>query len=339
MTCELKRRSPSQSANHETVRAQVQPVLDPAADCGERKLADSCASPPAYSWIMLRQAPFLRRIVGIGAAVLLVIGAAGCAPRSGSELGSAHGGGNAGLEHPFPEGAPFDYQLGGAYDPPGGTKLVVRDRSADPAPGIYSICYINAFQTQPGELADWPAAAILRDADGPVTDPEWPDETLLDTSTPEKRGMILDRIRSWIAGCAADGFQAVEFDNLDSFVRSGGTLTFADNLALATELAKIAHEAGLAAGQKNNAEHARELRETARFDFAVAEECAAFEECDAYAKAYGGAVIDIEYEDALPRSFDEMCSDPESPASMILRDRDLVPAESPRYLFERCPPK
>ena len=50
----------------------------------------------------------------------------------------------------------FDYQLGGAYTPPSGTVTVVRDRTAAIAAGLYNICYINAFQTQPDKAdTDW----------------------------------------------------------------------------------------------------------------------------------------------------------------------------------------
>ena len=44
--------------------------------------------------------------------------------------------------------------------------MVVRDRDDEPVDGRYSICYVNAFQTQPGESDAWPAELLLRDADG-----------------------------------------------------------------------------------------------------------------------------------------------------------------------------
>lgn len=277
-----------------------------------------------------------RRLAGIGVVVLLAVGVSGCATPSAPQAGTERGGGAPHSWEAFPENTRFDYQLGGAYVPPSGTAVVVRDRGEKPEPGLYSVCYINAFQTQPGEQARWPAALLLRDAKGVVADPDWPDEVLLDTSTPEKRERIVDRVGEWIRGCASEGFQAVEFDNLDSFVRSGGRLSFANNLLAAKELASTAHQAGLAAGQKNAAEHTSELSEVAGFDFAVSEECAAFDECGSYTSVYGGAVIDIEYADALPRSFEVMCSDPESPASMILRDRKLLTSGDPSHLYRRC---
>ncbi|WP_404474960.1 endo alpha-1,4 polygalactosaminidase [Microbacterium aerolatum] len=262
------------------------------------------------------------------AAMLLVM--SGCAAAADDTVG-----GSASLALP-PAGAVPDYQLGGAYPPADGVGIVGRDRGAEPADGVYSICYVNAFQTQPGELDSWPKDLLLHTDGAPVFDPDWPDEALADTSTDDKRERIAEIVTPWITGCAADGFDAVEFDNLDSYTRSGGALDLDDNLALAAELVDAAHAAGLAAGQKNAAEDAAALREHAGFDFAVVEECAAYEECEAYTEVYGPQVIDIEYTDQLPRSFAEMCADADAPASMVLRDRDLLPAGAQGHTFETC---
>lgn len=236
-----------------------------------------------------------------------------------------------------PTSALPDYQLGGAYDPPEGVGIVGRDRSAEPAAGLYSVCYVNGFQTQPGELDAWPDDLLLRDGDEVVFDPDWPDEALLDTGSAAQRSRIAEIVIPWIEGCADSGFQAVEFDNLDSFSRSGGALSLDANLALAELLVDAAHGVGLAAGQKNAAEHADVLKERAGFDFAVTEECAAYAECGAYTAVYGAHVIDIEYTDQLPRPFTEMCADPDAPASTVLRDRDLVTPDDEGYVFAGCP--
>ncbi|WP_314425810.1 endo alpha-1,4 polygalactosaminidase [uncultured Microbacterium sp.] len=237
---------------------------------------------------------------------------------------------------PPPAGATPDYQLGGAYGPADGVGIVGRDRSDPPADGVYSICYVNGFQTQPGELDDWEAELLLQRDGEPVFDPDWPDEALLDTSSAEKREAIADRVGAWIAGCADDGFDAVEFDNLDSYTRSDGALALDDNLALAAMLVDIAHGSGIAAGQKNAAEDAARLHESAGFDFAVVEECAAYEECASFTDVYGDRVVDIEYTDELPRPFAEMCADDESPRSMVLRDRDLLTPDDEGHVFETC---
>lgn len=258
----------------------------------------------------------------LGGLLLAAVALSGCAaPPNGIRLP--------------PPGAP-DYQLGGAYDPPAEVTIVSRDRSAEPAVGVYSICYVNAFQTQPGEIGDWPAELLLREGDTVVFDPSWPDEALLDTSTDEKRGRIEEIVGPWIRKCADSGFDAVEFDNLDTYTRSDGALTLSGNLALAARLVATAHDAGLAAGQKNAAEDAAALRARAGFDFAVAEECAAFAECAAYTAVYGDRVIDIEYSDTDGFDFAAVCADPDTPGSVVLRDRGLVTPENPSYVYEVC---
>lgn len=268
-----------------------------------------------------------RRVAAAAAAVVIALALCGCVqetPPPSAEVALP------------PVGAIPDYQLGGAYPPAAGVGIVARDRTAAPAPDAYSICYVNGFQTQPGEQGIWPAELLLRRDGEPVHDPDWPDEVLLDTSTAEKRTGIAALVIPWIEGCAEDGFDAVEFDNLDTYARSHGALSLDDNLDLAALLVGAAHKAGLAAGQKNAAEDAEMLRDRAGFDFAVVEECGAYDECGAYRAVYGEAVVGIEYADELPRPFAEMCADADAPSSLVLRDRDLVTPDSADYVFETC---
>jgi len=59
-----------------------------------------------------------------------------------------------------PTGAAPDYQLGAAYEPPAGVAVVARDRTADPTPGVYSICYVDGAQRIcPELLAEVPQVA------------------------------------------------------------------------------------------------------------------------------------------------------------------------------------
>src|SRR5436309_12439108 len=67
-----------------------------------------------------------------------------------------------------PAHAGFDYQIGSAYTPPSGVKVVSRDHDASPAAGLYNICYVNAFQAQTGAEGDWDADLLLRDSSGKV---------------------------------------------------------------------------------------------------------------------------------------------------------------------------
>ncbi|WP_043670197.1 endo alpha-1,4 polygalactosaminidase [Streptomyces xylophagus] len=196
-----------------------------------------------------------------------------------------------------PRHADFDYQIGGAYPPPAGVRIVSRDRTASPAPGLYNICYVNAFQAQPDGRASWPADLLLRDTNGKVVvDEDW-GEALLDIGTAAKRERVAARVDRWIDGCAAKGFDAVEPDNYDSYTRSHHLLTANDATAFITLLSRHAHARRLAIAQKNTVELAG-LRKRTGLDFAVAEECAEYDECGAYAKAFDDRVIVIEYSDS-----------------------------------------
>ena len=120
-----------------------------------------------------------------------------------------------------PLGGIADYQIGGAYPPDPEVEIVTRDRSQDPVDGVYSICYVNAFQVQPDELAQWERDRpdlVLRGRDGAVViDADW-DEALVDTSSAAARERLMSEvIGPWLTDCASRGFDAVEPDNLDSF--------------------------------------------------------------------------------------------------------------------------
>ncbi len=282
------------------------------------------------------------RVRGALAACLLAVTAAGCAASDqgvsdqgvASTRDATHDPSD-GVSLP-PSGGRADYQLGEAYRPGDDVVIVARDRTAAPASGRYSICYVNGFQTQPGELDLWPDDLLVTVDGERVVDPDWPDEVILDTSTPQSRAGVVQMVTPWIRGCADAGFDAVEFDNLDSFTRSRGHLSADDNRAVAREYVRVAHEMGLAAGQKNAAELAESMRTAAGFDFAIAEECAAYRECDAYTRAYGDAVIDIEYTDNLPRTWDAICADAETPPSVVLRDRELTGPADDDHVAEHC---
>ena len=151
-----------------------------------------------------------------------------------------------------PHNAGLDYQLGGAYPPPAAAGIVARDREALPAPGRYNVCYVNGFQAQPGDDAMWAAMdLILEDASGqPVIDPDW-NEMLIDTSTAAKRTAVAAIVGDWIRGCKTSGFDAVEIDNLDTFSRSGGRLSEANNVAQMRLFSDVSHGEGMAIAQKN----------------------------------------------------------------------------------------
>jgi hypothetical protein len=213
-------------------------------------------------------------------------------------------------------------------------RIVTRDREDAPAAGLYNICYVNGFQTQPQDNQRWlddHPELIVHDANGePVFDEDW-GEYLFDTSSTEKQLALVDSVADWIAGCATSGFDAVEIDNLDSYSRSEGRLSENDNVSFMARLSELAHEQGLAIGQKNAAELVPRARELGT-DFAVAEECNRYDECGTYQQHYGDLVFVIEYRQ---QDFDQGCTAfPE--LSIVLRDVELVTPRSAGYVFDGC---
>jgi hypothetical protein len=243
----------------------------------------------------------------------------------------------AGPVGPPPTAGVADYQLGGAYPPAANVQVVTRDRTEPPAPGRYSICYVNSFQTQPGTLRWWKKkhpSLLLRDAKGRlVRDPGWPDEVLLDIRTSTRRAAIGRLNRAWFAQCARKGYQAVEPDNLDSWTRSKGRLTKAHATSFAKRLVREAHGTGVAIAQKNTPQLSRS---GLGFDFAVAEECEVYRECGAYTRTYGTRLIEIEYTDNGRSAFTRACAARAGQASILLRDRDVVRPSSKHYVFRSC---
>jgi hypothetical protein len=233
-----------------------------------------------------------------------------------------------------PANAGLDYQLGGAYPPPAGVAIVSRDRTAAPAPGLYNICYVNGFQSQPDEDDFWLEMhpdLVLRDESGdPVIDPEW-DEMILDVRTDATRTALAAIVGAWIEGCATAGFDAVEIDNLDTYSRSGGRITQDHAVAFMRMLSDVAHAHGLAIAQKNSTEVLARRADMAT-DFAVAEECNRYDECGDYTGEYGDAVLVIEYRRG---DFDAGCAAFPN-LSIVLRDLDLVTPGDSGYVYDGC---
>ena len=228
----------------------------------------------------------------------------------------------------FDPSSHVDYQLGGTRDRlPPEVGIVVRDRKAAPLAGRYNICYVNGFQTQPDERRFWRRhhwRLVLKEDGRPVVDEAW-GEWLLDTRTRAKRRALARIVGRWTDRCAADGFDAVEYDNLDSFTRSHRLIRRRQALAYARLLVRRGHAAGLPVGQKNLAEWDGS---TSGFDFAVAEECGQWRECRLYAASYGDQVLAIEYR---RRTFRHTCSRYGDQWPVVLRDLGLTPGGVHRY--------
>ncbi|MFI9407096.1 endo alpha-1,4 polygalactosaminidase [Nocardia sp. NPDC052316] len=259
--------------------------------------------------------------------VAVLVAAASCL--AGQQAGTA--GAAPAITLP-PVNAGFDYQITSPYAPPPGVTVVSRDHGAEPASGLYNICYVNGFQVQPGAENEWPADLLLRDKDGKIVyDTRWK-EALLDIRTADKRTRIADKVNQWIGGCADKRFNAVEVDNYDSYDRSKGLLAPDQAVAFIALLAKYSHDRGLAIGQKNAAE-LLDQRTAAGLDFAVAEECGDTEECGDYARAYNNNVIDIEYtEPGLAAA----CAEYGNKLSIVLRDVEVSTPGEPDYVRKTC---
>jgi hypothetical protein len=299
------------------------------------------------------------RIVAGTLVCLAVAFPSGCGVDAGGQESKSASGDNA-LDNPAPVVTPaatgtvqappvngqFDYQIGGEYAPVSAVAIVDRDRAAAAVPGKYNICYINAFQAQPDAAAWWKSNhddLLLKTSTGKyVIDTGW-NEIVLDTRTAAKRTALAAIVNGWIDGCQAAGYQAIEPDNLDSWDRSKGLITQANNIAFATLLAQHAHAVGMAIAQKNASEIADAGKNQVGFDFAIAEECQRYtgsfgaKECDDYQHYYGNALIEIEYDDnGGVTSFNAACTARGAAISIIYRDRDVVPKGTSGYVYQGC---
>jgi Glycoside-hydrolase family GH114 len=248
---------------------------------------------------------------------------------------------------PPPANARFDYQIGDAYRPPDGVRVVSRDWfDAEPPRHGYAICYVNAFQTQddspdverPDERSAWPADLVLTALGD---DPNWGGEYLVDISTADKRRRAAAWLQPMIETCKRKGFDAVEYDNLDSWTRFDGTPREGDvpfgksqALAFAALMTRHAHKLGLAVAQKNTADLTRrQARRRVGFDFAIAEECGRYRECNAYRRVYGKHVIAIEYR---RRDFRFTCRAVGRRISVVLRNVDVTAPGTKGYRYDSC---
>ncbi|MFJ3704610.1 MULTISPECIES: endo alpha-1,4 polygalactosaminidase [Streptomyces] len=224
----------------------------------------------------------------------------------------------------------FDYQIGRPYTPPTGVQVVSRDHTASPAAGLYNICYVNAFQAQPGAEDEW-GDLLLRDAAGDIVYDEGWGEAILDIRTDTKRQRIAAKVNTWIDTCATKGFKAVEPDNLDTFTRTD-LISESNAKTFVRLLADHAHRKGLAIAQKNTSDFSLARDETG-LDFAVAEECGEWDECGDYTEGFGDNVIVIEYQE---KAFKATCAAFGSRLSVVLRDVDVSAPGDSGYVRKTC---
>lgn len=124
---------------------------------------------------------------------------------------------------------------------------------------------------------------------------DWPGERWLDVRQ-------IDALRPIMAQrfdvCRAKGFDAVEADLVETYVEedTGFSITRDEQIAYNRMIIELAHSRGMAIALKNAPDLAAEM--AGEYDFAIVEECFAFDECDAYLPfiGQGKAVLHVEYD-------------------------------------------
>lgn len=107
--------------------------------------------------------------------------------------------------------------------------------------------------------------------------PEWQDERWLDG---EDFQYFQHLIAARVDQCVADGFDAVEFDNMDGYTNDPATLTASEQLTYNRALASLAHSKNLGVFLKNDVDQLTALQPD--FDGAINEQCNEFGECGGY---------------------------------------------------------
>jgi putative cell wall-binding protein len=181
------------------------------------------------------------------------------------------------------------------------------------AHGRRVVCYVNAgaWEEWRPDAGDWHEEVLGEPLDG------WPGERWVDV---RRIDLIDDVIEERFDMAAAKGCDAVDPDNVDGFQNDTGfPLTKADSLAYNRFLISEAHERGLAVGLKNALDLVPELAD--EVDFAVNEECLAFDECDAL-RPYAAAGVPewgVDYDGDLA----EICAATDDIGAWLLADLDL----------------
>lgn len=155
--------------------------------------------------------------------------------------------------------------------------------------GRIVVCYFSAgsWEDWRPDKEDFPPEVLGNDLDG------WEGERWLDVRRIDILGPIMEARLDLAELKGCDG---VEPDNVDGYANDTGfPLNATDQLAYNLFLATEAHERGLSVGLKNDLDQIGDL--LPHFDWALNEECFAFDECDLLDPfvAAGKAVFGVEY--------------------------------------------
>ena len=201
-----------------------------------------------------------------------------------------------GIWHPQP-GTTWQWQLSGEIDTSVDAEMFDVDLFEAPPSviadlhdrGRVVVCYMSAgaWEEFRPDADDFPDSVLGR-TNG------WAGERWLDIRRLDVLGPIME---SRMDMCRDRGFDGIEVDNIDGYAnRTGFDLTAQDQLAFNRFLAGAAHSRGLSIGLKNDLDQVEQLEPD--FDWALNEECAAFDECEALVPFIeaGKAVFHVEYD-------------------------------------------
>ena len=228
-------------------------------------------------------------------------GQGGLIPHDSGTAGQGQGGES--IWHPAP-GTTWQWQLTGTIDESVDAQMFDLDLFDAPvstiarlrARGHQVVCYFSAgsFENWRPDAAQFPAAVKGAGVVG------WPGEQWLDV---RKVAALAPVMEARLDLCRSKGFGGVELDNVDAYNNpSGFPITAADQLVYNRALAAAAHARGLSVGLKNDLDQVAVLVND--FDWALNEECFAFNECAALQPFIRArkAVFTVEY-NLAPASF------------------------------------
>jgi hypothetical protein len=201
--------------------------------------------------------------------------------------------------HPKPTTAAWQWQLQGKID----TSLDARVYEVDGfevaaktvaqlhRQGRKVICYLDvgSWESYRPDADRFPKAVLGRAYEG------YPDERWLDI---RRIDLLAPILRHRFDLCRRKGFDAVEPDNIAGYENETGfPLDAADQLRFNRWVAREVHRRDMSVGLKNDPGQVGQL--VGRFDFAVVEECFAYDECGMFSPfvAAGKAVFVAEYEE------------------------------------------
>jgi hypothetical protein len=198
---------------------------------------------------------------------------------------------------PEPTTAAWQWQLQGKIDlsvdatvyEVDGFEVSARTVAALHRKGRRVICYLDvgSWESYRPDAGRFPKSVLGRAYEG------YPDERWLDI---RRIDLLAPILRSRFDRCRRKGFDAVEPDNVAGYEnKTGFPLTAADQLRFNRWVAREVHRRGMAVALKNDPAQVKPL--VGRFDFAVVEECFAYDECSAFSPfvTAGKAVFVAEY--------------------------------------------